>query len=113
MKVHVITVHLANKEYGSQIMLQVAADTFAKNKGLQLSADKTADGQDTEKVCVVKVYEHGGWWLQYAMMPDDGRIVVVGTANDVACFPPEIQQLRDNLKRAEFVYEPEIWREAA
>ena len=67
-------IFLGAKEWGNDLMRQVAAEAFA--------ADASLDA--------VEVHEHGGWYLTFLR---DGTIV--GTANDQAQFSDKaIQFLR-------------------
>lgn len=47
---------------------------------------------------VVHVQEHGGWWLEFAVI--NGRMRVIGTANDRARFPEEVAELREFFLKA-------------
>lgn len=56
----------------------------------------------------VQVYEHAGWWLQYAMI--DGEAVVVGTANDAASMSPAVRAFHDKYRHATITMLPGIRR---
>lgn len=57
---------------------------------------------------IVTVQEHGGWFLQYAMI--DGKIEIVGTANGSAFFTDRIKEYRESIFNAKFTYLPRIER---
>lgn len=60
-------IHLANDEWGSDLMRKVAEDYLAST---------------SNPYAVVTVHEHAGWFLEFAKL--NGRTIVVGTANDMA-----------------------------
>jgi len=62
-------VYLASDEWGNEIMQQVA--------------DETLDNMNHPLACVC-VYEHAGWYLEYARF--NGRTIIIGSANDQATF---------------------------
>ncbi len=97
MKLFLQTVHLAADEWNNEIMLEVATELL--NKPPQMEKDD---------IYVVEVYEHGGWWLQYAKI--DSEIIVVGTANDAAVMPHKAKHLQERARGAESVYLPAIRR---
>jgi hypothetical protein len=59
---------------------------------------------------VVRVHEHGGWYLSYAEV--DGRVRVVGSANDAAIYSPEVTAWRSRAYGMMSSYLPEIRRPA-
>jgi len=67
-------VYLGDREYGNQLMEQVATELLTENANLEN--------------LVVHVNEHGGWWLEWARGPE-GEPVLVGTANGLASWPDE------------------------
>lgn len=69
-------VWLADNEYGNPLMNRVAEEFLC----------------DHPEVDVVEVIEHAGWWMRYARL--NGRVVVIGSANDQAVYPDEVQELR-------------------
>jgi hypothetical protein len=87
-----VRIHLASNEWGNVFMGKVAEAAF-KELGVDL----------------VTVYEHAGWYLEYAKRPD-GTLMVVGTANDMAGFPREVEEW--GAKLAGHIWEtlPEIRR---
>lgn len=66
MTINRVWVHLADHEWGNELMEKVAMETF--------------DAYPHLDPIVVEVYEHGGWYLTWAR--HDGRVFTVGTAND-------------------------------
>jgi hypothetical protein len=87
--VYEVAVHLGDNEWGSDLMMRVAAGVM----GSPAYAGK--------EPLVVTVHEHAGWWLQFAMV--DGHLTIVGTANDRARFagPGENFRLRCEKARTE------------
>ncbi len=71
-------IYLGPKEWGNELMSQVAMEAFAVDTSLD----------------AVQVYEHGGWFLTFLR---DGTIV--GTANDQAHLSDKaIEFLRQHLR---------------
>jgi hypothetical protein len=89
---HRLDIHLADKEFGNDIMWQIAEREFAKHKDLPL--------------LFIMVIEHGGWWLQYAK---DGTIV--GTANDCAVLSEKARRYKADSHNCKTVWLPAIWRQ--
>ena len=89
---HRLDVHLADREFGNDLMAKVAAYEFTRHKDLpQL---------------FVMVVEHGGWWLQFAK---DGTII--GTANDCAVLSMRAKQIGADSHNCKTVWLPAIWRQ--
>ena len=65
----IVSVYMANHEWGNELMRQLAQETF----------------KEFPNADVVEVVEHGGWWLMFRR-----DMAVVGSANDCACYPREI-----------------------
>jgi hypothetical protein len=66
-----VVVKMASHEYQSNTdMDKIASDILL------------ADDYDPAYPLVVSVYEHAGWWLEYALV--EGKVRVVGSANDGA-----------------------------
>lgn len=61
-------VHLADDEWGNDLMEQVAREWFAQHPQCEF----------------VEVHEHAGWWLGYHR-----SMVIVGTANSSALLPAD------------------------
>lgn len=98
MKVYLLRIYLADNEWGNELMQEVAKEAFSTHEG-QLSP------------FVVDVREHAGWFLQYTLI--DKKMVVVGTANDMANFGVDAQLFRERIWGAEIVELPEIRRQKA
>ena len=62
-------IHLADNEWGNQIMREVAEEWFRDHPECQF----------------VEVREHAGWWLGYHRE----NLEVIGTANDMAVMRPD------------------------
>lgn len=96
-KLYIQHVHLGAKEWGNELMLQIATEILDNET-------------NKDKILVVHVYEHAGWWLQYAKL--DGEIIVVGTANDAAVMKGKPELFRQRyVTGADFEYLPEVRRE--
>jgi hypothetical protein len=88
------TIYLADNEWQSDgSMERVAREAFANDPELTL----------------VSVCEHGGWWLQYVM--DDDRLLIIGTANDLAKFSPEQMEIKQKLRASKWTYRECIRRQ--
>lgn len=72
-----LTVYLAGNEWGNTVMLRLATEA--------LTSRKRPAG-----IKVVTVFEHGGWWLEYAIV--GGLVTVINSANGGARFSPEVEQ---------------------
>ena len=94
MTATIIHVHLADNEWGNELMGQVADELLAIHK-------------DVENL-VVHVYEHAGWFLQFAML--DGEKIVVGTANDAAVMSDKCGCFRRRIAGCQWKYLPAIRR---
>lgn len=94
-KVYLASVYLAPGEWsgmqGGQMMWKAAEEVFDKHP------DKDP--------LVVKVYEHGGWWLHYTR---DGTIV--GTANDGAVLCNKAKEFHKLYQECQFERLPETRR---
>ena len=95
-KVYLLYVHLADNEWGNDVMHRVATELLRSKQ--------------YQKPLVVEVHEHGGWWLQYTLAKN-GEVMVVGTANDGALFQGEAMEFRKKAAKAEIVYAGNIRRE--
>jgi hypothetical protein len=73
-----------------------------------LARHELAKYPKTDRV-VVHVQEHAGWYLEYGRDPgsEDGKIVVVGTANDAATVTEERRRFwrhwNEDTQKAEWV----------
>lgn len=74
-------IYLADDEWGSELMGQVAEETFAQHSDVE----------------VVTVYEHGGWFLTYCLR--GGELLIVDSANDQAVFEHPKSTIRDEIRR--------------
>jgi hypothetical protein len=88
-------IHMASDEWGCNLMDAVADEAFGKYEG------------DKSKL-LVEVHEHGGWYLAYAWI--DGRVRVVSSANDAACFPKEVSEFWRMYNKASRTMLPTIRR---
>lgn len=70
-------IHLADNEWGSDLMEEVARKAFAEFEG-------------AEKRLAVMVHEHAGWNLTFGRI--DGRMACVSSANDTAVFGPKVKE---------------------
>jgi hypothetical protein len=87
--VRILDIHLGAREYGNELMREVAQGAFA--------ADPALD--------VVHVHEHGGWFLEYVR---DGFII--GTANDRATLSSHARDWFEAHRGLRREYLPEIRR---
>lgn len=96
MTVHRGWVHMANDEWSShedgRIMGRLAREFLERYQSLN----------DDDNAVVVTVYEHGGWWLSYALI--DGECVIVGTANDMARPSERVREFWDRFGGADTAY---------
>lgn len=83
-------VKLGPHEYGNERMRQAALEALRH----PLLAGK--------KNVAVEVYEHAGWWLQFA--PLGGELVVVGSANDRAEYGHLAREFRAAARNAVVEY---------
>ena len=85
MKCYRVWIHLAHDEWNNDVMQRVAEEYAAAN------ADK--------RPLIVKVYEHGGWWLSYLFgakdIPDG---TICGTANDAATLRPDVMRFGESIE---------------
>ena len=95
MIIHRLYVHLADNEWGSAIMEEIAQHEAKKY-------------QDKENL-LITVYEHGGWSLSW-LFPQG---IIVGSANDMAVFNPEASAWREKAKEATVEYLGSIRREVS
>ncbi len=78
-----IYIRMANNEYDTNCdMRKLAEEQFALHP-------------EVENL-IVEVYEHGGWWLGFAK--DDGQIIIVSTANDMATVNPARRRFWDRCR---------------
>lgn len=95
------TVHLAPHEYdrwepGEQygLMQRIARDLLYAN-----------DGPD-----IVTVYEHGGWYLTFSLLPYTREFATVGTANDLWQPEEKIRQFWQTINAGTLHHLPAIRR---
>ena len=69
-------IHLADNEWGCDLMEEIARKTFAEWES------------DKERLALM-VYEHAGWNLTFGWI--DGRMVCVDSANDSAVFGQKVK----------------------
>ena len=93
-EVYIQTVFLGDKEWGNEKMIGVANSMFNVYR-------------DTPYL-VVEVHEHGGWWLQYARI--NGVTTVVGSANDMACYPDHVKNYHAEIRGMRTTMLPTIRR---
>lgn len=96
---HAVEVHLAENEWGNELMRDVALATFADPKYADIDE------------LIVTVYEHAGWWLSYARTR--GGILVVSSANDSAVFHGPAWQWRREHKEHHWKYIDDVRRPRA
>jgi hypothetical protein len=97
MKVRQIHVFLARDEWTSPVMERVAT---------RYLNDPQYAG---ETPLVVRVNEHGGWTLSYALI--DGKVETIGSANSDSIFPEHIQKFRESIYHAEWEHGQTIRRD--
>jgi hypothetical protein len=90
--VHRLDVHLADQEFGNDLMWLAGQGEFAKHPEIGW--------------LFITVIEHGGWWLQYAR---DGTIV--GTANDTAVLCDRARQYRAETRNCKVQWLPAVYRQ--
>ena len=83
--IHKLYIHLGAKEYGNELMREVALEQLQK--------------YPAEANLVVHVTEHGGWFLAWTLI--DGQMVVVDTANDGAILSPAAKQFWETHRTSE------------
>lgn len=91
-----VELFLADNEWGNRIMQDVA-DRYLRDP------DNLG-----ETPLVVRVVEHGGWSLSFALV--NNKIEVVGSANDRAEFGGEKGRFRDRIYFAKWHYLPAVRR---
>lgn len=92
---HSLTIQMGEKEYDSNCpMGDLAAEQFA------LHHDKYN--------LLVCVREHGGWYLEFGLV--NGKMAIVGTANDSASVTQERRQFWERVKLARWEHLPIIRR---
>jgi hypothetical protein len=93
-----IFVHLGPKEWGNDTMRRVA--------------EELAHEYRDKPNLLISVYEHAGWFLEW-FVDAPGRLVTVGTANDMARFNDHAESIRDFLgsKDVQWEYLPTIRRD--
>lgn len=98
-KASYIYVHLADNEWGNELMGKIALETFTAHP-------------DKENL-FVEVNEHGGWFLIY--FKDGDEVTTVGSANDMAVYGGWKNEIRKTLygKDVEWTYLPEVRRGVA
>ena len=89
-------VHLADNEWGNELMLKVATELLDQHRD--------------DPYYFVTVYEHAGWFLSYARI--DGEIRIVSTANDAAVFPDVVRNWwkQVNQETSGYIHVPAIRR---
>lgn len=93
-EVYIQPVRMGAKEWGSNVMIGIANELFTLHR-------------DTPYL-VVEVWEHGGWWLQFARL--NGITTVVGTANDGAVFTDNVSQFHREIRSMKTVMLPLLTR---
>jgi len=82
-------IHLANNEWGNEVMRQIA-DQYA--------------GQHAERPLIVFVYEHAGWHLSYLYgAPGIADGTICGTANDAACLPQAVLDFGNSVSEVKVI----------
>lgn len=94
--VYRVEIHLGPKEWGNDVMHVIAREYLAEREGRFTLPT------------IVRVQEHGGWHLSFAMI--DGEMTVVGSANDRSVFKPAAERLRRRAYAAPSIQLPEIRR---
>jgi len=97
VKVTTLLIHMADDEWGNELMYKLAEDAIRAHPECEC--------------LVVKVYEHAGWFLQFAML--NGELKVVGTANDGAVFSDEVRAFHRLCRDLTFEELPYIRRQNA
>lgn len=88
-KVYRIDIHLADDEWGSELMAKLAREALL-------------DPQNADKQpLVVMVHEHAGWALGWAVL--HGEPTICYSANDAAAWPWRALEFREEAYRAEWV----------
>ena len=82
MKARIWIEHLADNEWGNELMRKVAMERFEKDPSLD----------------IVEVNEHAGWSLSYTKTG-----MIVGSANDMAEYPPETKKWCKQFTGSEIV----------
>jgi hypothetical protein len=86
-----VYIYLGEKEWGNEIMAQIAAEYAAEH---------------AERPLIVSVHEHAGWHLSYlygAPRIADGTIC--GTANDGASLAPAVLEFGKSIGKVEILQE--------
>jgi hypothetical protein len=94
-KVYQAWIHMADDEWGNELMREIAKEYFANpvyNNGTPVEADK--------RPLVVRVHEHAGWSLSFAMI--DGEMRCVSSANDAAEFGDKVNAFRKAVYHAKW-----------
>jgi hypothetical protein len=94
---HTLRIRLADDEWGNELMTQLAAESLADPH------------YGTYQPLVVSVFEHAGWWLEFALLED--RTTAVASANDLAMFREAAGRFRDQFHNASVTLVGNIRRE--
>jgi hypothetical protein len=76
MKIKFVHVRMGDDQYGNELMDKLAQKALAEHS-------------EPGAMVIVNVQEHGGWFLDFAMI--NGKLCTVDSANDQAYKPPEIR----------------------
>lgn len=96
MTAYFLRIHLADNEYGSTLMRTIAEEILSSHPH--------------KERLVVNVYEHGGWWLEYALV--GGEVKIVGSANDRAQWSEPVRAWWEWWNKCKAEYLPTIRRQA-
>jgi hypothetical protein len=94
-----LLIYLADDEWGNKLMTQLADEALADPRYAACQP------------LVVAVYEHGGWWLEFALL--DGSTTEVASANDLAVFHGAAQAFREQYCNGSVTMVGGIRREAS
>ncbi len=94
-----LLIYLADDEWGNQLMIRLADEALADPRYAACQP------------LVVAVYEHGGWWLEFALL--EGSTTVVASANDLAMFYGAAQAFRERYSSGNVTMVGDIRREAS
>ena len=95
-KVTIQIVHMSDSEWSSQ----------ANGRLMDRIAEAVLLGENPPDI--VEVHEHGGWFLQYAMLGQE--LTIVGSANEGWLKPARVLNFLRDVREIGSVYLPEIRR---
>jgi len=99
LEFHKLLIHLADDEWGNELMARLAAEALANPSYAAFQP------------LVVSVYEHAGWWLEFTLL--EGCTAVVASANDGAEFHGAAQAFRERYCNGSVTMVGDIRREAS